>query len=595
VYPASGSVDVPTDTRIVILFNKPVDTGPLNHSTVIVEAWGVPLGAGDYSIASFPTENYAIITFIGAFSPLPDGAEMSLALTNGIRDGASTPLNNPGSYTFTAGTNVDVTAPTPVLAPDSRTPAPGAVNQPLTGLTISIQFDEANALAASTINDSTIYLAEDATGVKVFCAIAYNEITETVTLTPVAALKAGTLYEVTVTTDIQDLSGNYLAAGTSWTFTTVDDTVPSVIESGPEVFAVTDTEAQINWITDEPTNYELSYGRGDDVSDGTSADVANYMVSRAVVLSGLTPGKRYYAQLTAMEDRAGNLFGLLPYPATPLEFNTITDETAVAVHDGANREYSFYSLTDNVNNGFFGFWYSHTGAQQHLYGQLFDNTAAEQWDAGGGEPLPLFTGATFTYGSSIEDGLGGAVLVVTGTGGIRAKRLNADGSFFDWGAGTTTAADAGLSIDATNTAAYAVPVYSGIFTKIRTGLPDVEMTSTGLLNWFFDDDVDLSGLADNSDFIITWNGSGYDSTLVDNNTATQDFNYILGQSSPILVAGDTYYIGDASVFDTFTATNHDMNTGADYTCAGQYVYSQNENSTVPYAPTLPSGWHDWRC
>ena len=177
-------------------------------------------------------------------------------------------------------------------------------------------------------------------------------------------------------------------------------------------------------------------------------------------------------------------------------------------------------------------------------------------------------------------------MVVTSSSGISAKRVNADGTFFDWDGGPTSETGEGQVIEASASATspYAVPVYAGVFTKIRTGSPAVEMGSTGLSNWFFDDDVDLSGFADGSDVIIAHNGSSYETDLTYVDNGTQDFIYMLGQDDAVVDAGDTYHIGDNADTDTFTATYHDMNVAGALSSGGTTVYTPNTYTLPAWAP-----------
>ncbi len=103
---------------------------------------------------------------------------------------------------------------------------------------ISATFNE--VLKASTVN-STSFLLEGPAGA-VNGTVTYDANTRTATFTPAAYLAPHTRYTATLTTDIQDLSGNALEAPYVWSFTTgaADTVAPTVVGRypAPEATAV---------------------------------------------------------------------------------------------------------------------------------------------------------------------------------------------------------------------------------------------------------------------------------------------------------------------------------------------------------------------
>jgi hypothetical protein len=91
-----------------------------------------------------------------------------------------------------------------------------AVNLP-----ISATFSE--AMDSGTINTSTFTLDDGSTDIS--GSVSYADLTST--FTPASNLKAATGYVATLTTGIQDLAGNPLAAVFSWTFATAPTTIDS--------------------------------------------------------------------------------------------------------------------------------------------------------------------------------------------------------------------------------------------------------------------------------------------------------------------------------------------------------------------------------
>jgi hypothetical protein len=108
---------------------------------------------------------------------------------------------------------------------DGSTGAP-ALTQP--SATFSRDMD------AATINATNVKLVATTGGATVPTTLAYNAATNTVTLTPTAALANNTSYTITVTTGVKDLAGNALAVQFTSSFITVADTIsPTVVSTSP--------------------------------------------------------------------------------------------------------------------------------------------------------------------------------------------------------------------------------------------------------------------------------------------------------------------------------------------------------------------------
>lgn len=101
---------------------------------------------------------------------------------------------------------------------------------------VSAVFNE--ALLASTVNATNFILAE-ASG-NVAGSVTYEASARTAFFTPNSALTAFTRYTATLTTGLQDLAGNPLAAPYVWTFTTgaTDTTPPTIVAHFPAPNAI---------------------------------------------------------------------------------------------------------------------------------------------------------------------------------------------------------------------------------------------------------------------------------------------------------------------------------------------------------------------
>ncbi|HOO72836.1 MAG TPA: Ig-like domain-containing protein [Spirochaetota bacterium] len=122
---------------------------------------------------------------------------------------------------------------------DGQNPTISSVNTgdgtdfPVDG-SISVQFSE--PMNESSINDSTFTVSTGSTYIE--GEVVYDSSTHTATFYPSSDLACGTTYTVTLTDDIEDLSGRTIDGVYSWTFTTVecgssDTTPPTVILISP--------------------------------------------------------------------------------------------------------------------------------------------------------------------------------------------------------------------------------------------------------------------------------------------------------------------------------------------------------------------------
>ena len=161
-----------------------------------------------------------------AFVPRNSEAGVSNSITrNGSAVSFTTEVIKGTEYAFfpaTAGTYVTTyTADTVPPTITSRSPTNGATDISL-GTTVTATFSE--AMNPATITTSSFEL-RDASNALVPATITYIASTRTAKLTPDAPLTPSTVYTATVkggTTDprVKDLSGNALAANSSWSFTT---------------------------------------------------------------------------------------------------------------------------------------------------------------------------------------------------------------------------------------------------------------------------------------------------------------------------------------------------------------------------------------
>ncbi len=577
VYPSDGSTGNPVTTNYVIVFNIPIDTATLSANISVSSSSLGALSEGiHYTIGTGPSPVTVVtITFIGAMNPIPNNDTISITMGAGIRDQAqNVNLNNPGTYTFSVGSAPDTTAPATVAGTNS--PTGGGISRTAPG--ISIQFTE--AIDVSTLNSETFYV--ETGSVKVPSTMSYNGLTNTASLTPMEPLAKGTSYTVHVTTGVKDLSGNSLPADVTWNFTTVNteiDPEPGAptITSGINIDAVTDTTADVSWITSEATNYTLSYGRNNDATGTTVNDLLTYTSLHSLNLAGLTAGKRYYAQVD-YSDIGGNA-GITSSIA---EFNTLTDESPNTVDDGADNQHTAKWIINAYGvaaSGAFVFWAVESSGSRHLYAQRISSAGAPLW-AAGGLAIANNAGISYYYFNAAEDETGGFVVLYSiGGNGIYAKRFDSSGTIVNWGASSDETTDPGITIDAAGTNPSAVPVYTGIVNVKTTGT--ATHGSMSLPNWFFEDDANLLTLVADGD--IVYDTDNMEGTTIDINSIVPDYRHIIGQDSVQAVskaAAENYIIADGTTSNSFNAADHDMNVNPDYLNGTNKVYT-------PHGYSLP--------
>ena len=212
--PASGAIDVPTNTILTATFSKPMDPTTITAAGTFTLAVAGPDGA-----AVAGTVQYAgtSATFTPA-STLPAATEFTATITTAAEDLTGNALAANFVWSFTTGAGPDTTPPTITLT----NPADAGMNVALTQ-TVNATFSEPMN-PATILAPGTFTLAVAGTdGAPVTGTVSYDAINNIATFTPLANLTASTSYTATITNAATDVAGNPLAAGTSpnpWTFTT---------------------------------------------------------------------------------------------------------------------------------------------------------------------------------------------------------------------------------------------------------------------------------------------------------------------------------------------------------------------------------------
>jgi hypothetical protein len=177
---------------------------------------------------------------------------------------------------------------------------------------VTVTFNE--PMDPASINTTTITLTPTSGGSAVASTVTYNAGTNTATLDPTEDLAYNTSYTITVTTGVEDVAGNNLAAQSTSTFTTIQDTVaPTVTATSPvagatnvsrnTIITVTFSEA-MDPTTINGTTFTVSAGGPvvGSVSYNAATRVATFTPSGQLAASAL----HTVTVTTGAKDLAGN-------------------------------------------------------------------------------------------------------------------------------------------------------------------------------------------------------------------------------------------------------------------------------------------------
>jgi hypothetical protein len=199
--PADKDIAVAINKKIAVIFNKTMNAATITSGTFLLKqgttAVTGTIGYNGNTATFDPSVNLAANTLYAG------------TITTGAKDinGNSLPVNY--DWSFTTGNTLDTLRPV-VIATD---PVNGA-SAVMINKVISASFSK--SMDPATIN-ATTYLLKQA-GSTVNGSISYSGTTAY--YKPSANLLPNTVYDVTVTSDVADLSGNTLANNYTWSFTT---------------------------------------------------------------------------------------------------------------------------------------------------------------------------------------------------------------------------------------------------------------------------------------------------------------------------------------------------------------------------------------
>jgi hypothetical protein len=215
--PIDSATSVSTNRRIFVVFSKAMNAATLTPATFTLEQGG----------GFFPP---GIVTCVGntaSFVPTGDlssNSTCTATITLGAKDLAGHSLASPSVWTFSTGSGLDLVRPR-VL---TTVPAAEATGVPIDQAIVATFDDEMDPF---TINAATFTLRQTLGSILV--AGSVTSTSRTAVLRPTVSLAPNTSYTATLTTAVEDVSGNSLVPNSAWTFRTASATPPTVVATDP--------------------------------------------------------------------------------------------------------------------------------------------------------------------------------------------------------------------------------------------------------------------------------------------------------------------------------------------------------------------------
>jgi hypothetical protein len=305
-------VEYPLDTAPTVSVTDPADTATgVSPNTPVRAAFSEAMDAATLTTATFTLTQagepvLAAVTYAGTTATLmpagtlASGALFTATITTGATDYLGHAVAAKYVWSFTTLAAPDTTPPT-VSFTD---PGNEAVAVP-TGATVSAAFSK--AIDPATLTAATFTLAQGATAV--LGAVTYSGLTAT--FAPASALAGSSTFTATLTTGIEDPSGNALAADHVWTFTT-SAAAPVVSFTDPADKAVAvpggaTISAAFNEAMDPATLTAATFTLAQGATAVPGAVTYAGLSATFTPASALAPGAAFTATLTTgAKDPAGN-------------------------------------------------------------------------------------------------------------------------------------------------------------------------------------------------------------------------------------------------------------------------------------------------
>jgi hypothetical protein len=325
--PASAATVVPLNQKIAVTFSKAMDPATISLPGTFTVAATIGGAIVPGTVAYDTSSRTAVFT---PTAVLAASTEYTATISVAARDLAGNALITgavPNPWDFTTGTVANITAPTVTLT----NPADGATG---VGINQAISATFSAPMDPTTINNGTFTVAiQGVGGAPVDGTVAYDMVSQIATFTPLTNLAPSTQYTATISSAVEDLTGNPLAAGSipnPWNFTTglTVNTAPQGFNLGSAAtFGAIGGGAGI---TNQGT---LTVINGDLGTTGVSTSVTGF--------HDAGPGCTYTESPLNIGLVNGNIYTAAPPPTVgcPSEGTAATSATATQALSDANAAY----------------------------------------------------------------------------------------------------------------------------------------------------------------------------------------------------------------------------------------------------------------
>jgi hypothetical protein len=301
VEPVNAATAVATNRIITANFSEYMDSPTITNTTFTVRKLGGALIDGAVTYAG------TTATFKPAIL-LANSTTYVANITVGVKDQAGNAMATARTWSFVTGAAPDTVAPT-LASTDPVNSATGVV----TSKSISASFSE--SMDSLTLNNTTFTVRKFG-GAFIEGIVTYDTTSRTATFRPASPLANSTNYVVEITTAVEDLAGNTMAAAKTWSFTTgaladiIAPTVTSTIPSDGETDVATNKSVaavfseNMDAATISNTTFTLTAPGGAAVG-GTVTYVGTTATFKPIVL--LSNSGMFTATISSgVKDTAGN-------------------------------------------------------------------------------------------------------------------------------------------------------------------------------------------------------------------------------------------------------------------------------------------------
>lgn len=300
ILPANGATAIPENGRVIVRFAQPVPSAAVIPGTISVSQGATNVG-GSLVLSS----DRLSITFTPS-----QNLSASTTFNVAVTDLAGNQTTPEFQSTFATGSTTDTVNPTIV----QTNPQSNSTGVP-TSAPIIVQFSK--VIDPTTVTPQSFSVTDNVTGLSVQGTLQEDPSGMTASFIPQAALGVGRTFAVSLSSTIEDSSGNSLTgSASSFTFTTAfaaDSTAPQMVGMSPA-----------NGMTGVPLNavIVLQFSKpldGISVANGLQVETGGQPISGAIALSnsnqqvtftplgGLAPSATYTITTTSQITDVGGL------------------------------------------------------------------------------------------------------------------------------------------------------------------------------------------------------------------------------------------------------------------------------------------------